>query len=385
MIVSNIHVTKTRDARREAWAALSRFLNVNYTQRRLIINHLLGNENFRNANKQADQIRYCVIQAREYFEASEKTGLATRPLLQYYGVMSLALAQILYCSDGSASLDAARAKHAHHGLRLKQSENPAKLQNLSDSASALWAVLNAGPAGEPSGTFALWHRISREMPLSGKYSRRSANGTGTEQFVVMAAGRDEPMPSLPTSGISLLNCIRSLPWLISPSQMLGVSPSLVRGTMEAVDDERTNESISSMILHPANSVDLNEFYEKCMFEPRFLHQIDTLGIEVSGLIIHDKRMLGGDPCNVTYPNAFQISPNEMFFCIGDQSLNEFGLMYVALFILGNYARYFPDQWMKDIEGSSPLAQIAETIMEFTNVRGPLLTASVLSQMYILID
>lgn len=43
-----------------------------------------------NVLKQATKIRYCLLQAKEYRDAAEGASLATKPLLLYYSVMSLA-------------------------------------------------------------------------------------------------------------------------------------------------------------------------------------------------------------------------------------------------------------------------------------------------------
>ena len=66
---------------------------------------------------------------------------------------------------------------------------------------------------------------------------------------------------------------------------------------------------------------------------------------------------------------------EMRFWASPQPVNEFGYLYVALYILGNYARYFPDLWMRDVEQSSPLALAVEKLLEVAAVRMPLAALS----------
>jgi YaaC-like protein len=57
-----------------------------------------------NLKKQGKQIGYCLRQGEEYFQASEGVDLATRPLLLYYGCVSLSQVK----KDGTFSLDANR-------------------------------------------------------------------------------------------------------------------------------------------------------------------------------------------------------------------------------------------------------------------------------------
>ena len=62
----------------------------------------------------------------------------------------------------------------------------------------------------------------------------------------------------------------------------------------------------------------------------------------------------------------------------NQPLNEFGFIYVALYIVGNYARYYPDLWMRDVERSSPLSLVIEELLAMAAQRMPLLTLSELA-------
>ena len=81
------------------------------------------------------------------------------------------------------------------------------------------------------------------------------------------------------------------------------------------------------------------------------------------------------------PHATTWSTKEIQFWPSEQPLNEFGFIYVALYILGNYARYFPDQWMRDVEQSSPLALAVEELLAMVAVRMPLLTLSEMERTY----
>ena len=75
------------------------------------------------------------------------------------------------------------------------------------------------------------------------------------------------------------------------------------------------------------------------------------------------------------------STEEIRFLPSKTPLNEFGYLYVGLYILGNYARYFPDRWMTDVEAGSPLALAAEEFIAMAEWRMALLTLSELSETY----
>jgi hypothetical protein len=69
------------------------------------------------------------------------------------------------------------------------------------------------------------------------------------------------------------------------------------------------------------------------------------------------------------------------FCDNLAPLNAFGMYYVALFIIGNYARYYPDLWMKDMQQSSPLSLIVEELLRDASIYLLLLSLSELSRIY----
>ena len=118
MIFNNALVVPRSEVARHAWAGLARFQNANFVEEKISQLHSLPRSQRQNAKKQANQIRYTLIQAKEYFDASSIVTLATKPNLMYYSIMSLALAEILFKQSGESSLDAARAQHRHHGLTL---------------------------------------------------------------------------------------------------------------------------------------------------------------------------------------------------------------------------------------------------------------------------
>jgi hypothetical protein len=162
MIVQTARKVRTSDPSAFAWAGLRRFQNVDLVANRLAELHGVPPTWRDHVRKQAQQLRYCLIQAREYFSAARSVSIATKPNLLYYGTMSLALAEILFKQSGDSSLDKARSEHRHHGLSMTAGGVP-RGANLELSASHIRAVpLNVD--GRRKGTFELWHQSSREHP-----------------------------------------------------------------------------------------------------------------------------------------------------------------------------------------------------------------------------
>jgi len=80
------------------------------------------------------------------------------------------------------------------------------------------------------------------------------------------------------------------------------------------------------------------------------------------------------------PSAVWTNKEIHFLPVGTQ-LNEFGYLYIGLYILGNFARYHPDRWMVDVEAGSLLSLTAEEFLSIAEWRMALLTLSELSETY----
>jgi hypothetical protein len=81
MIIPHTRVVRTANPSAFAWSALRRFQNVDLIADELIAIHKVDPIWRENVKKQAQQLRYCIIQAREYFTAAETVSLATKPNL----------------------------------------------------------------------------------------------------------------------------------------------------------------------------------------------------------------------------------------------------------------------------------------------------------------
>lgn len=380
MILTTSAVVQFND-RRAIWNSLRRFQNVAFVARQIMQLQSVPPDQKSNVRKQAEQIRYCLFQAAEYFVAAQSVSLATKPLLLYYGIMSLALAEILFKQDGGSSLDKARGQNAHHGLTLRVDGKPSKLQELSDSANALRAEPLIREDGARFGTFELWHQSSRETPVSGKFERFFANGTKNEGVAVIAAGADARLPELPNAGVSLLDCFKSLPALVSALVEHDVQTELVRARIKrhmAVD----NNSTDTLIIQPTPAPLLQDLLPLLRFRSFAMEQLEIVEM-VGGYGVSWKHGPGNPGPDFNFPNSMQAESEFVYFCTRNSSLNEFGLLYSGMYILGNYARYFPEQWMADVESASELATASEAFIACAESRAPVLVLSELSRRFYL--
>jgi hypothetical protein len=84
------------------------------------------------------------------------------------------------------------------------------------------------------------------------------------------------------------------------------------------------------------------------------------------------------------PPAATLNTEEWRIWVGSPPLNEFGYLYVSLYLAGNYARYFPDKWLVDVETSTALALAIEELCAISEWRVPWLALCELDQtMYVI--
>jgi hypothetical protein len=378
MVLTKARIIRDSDVARFAWAGLGEFRHVPSLAETLTRIHSVPSKHHSNVKKQARQIRQCLMQAREYKDAAAVTTLATRPVLLYYSLMSLSLAQILFKGSGANSLDAARGQHAHHGLDFKLHQLPKDAHEITTAAAALIAEPMMWN-GERRGTFELWHRTAREDPITGKVIRR----TGVDQTIttgaLLFAGSHKRIGELPIKGITLLDCFTGAPGMLDWVGARGVRSGSIRAHMESkVFPNGSSET--ELIVYSRVPESTQQLQEAIKVRPSDIGRV-TVREFSSGfaLTLHGE---ANNPVRISFPPSAMWTADEIRFLPPDTCLNEFGFLYVGLFILSNYARYWPDKWIVDVENATPLAQTTEEFLAMAEWRMALLTLSELSETYL---
>lgn len=381
MIITSTTLIPSSNLAKNCWSKIKRFHDVGFVTDRICQVHSVPTKHRHNAEKQAIQIRQCLVQAKEYFDASQAVSLATKPVLLYYSVMSLALAEILFKQDGGSSLDKARGKNAHHGLVFKfsQATDGGSGNTLAYQASQLRATPMSVKTVR-QGTFELWHRTSREPPICGELTYSSLNlGSSSSPCAPLLFGVDTPFPSLPDAGMTLLDCFLEMPTMHGYMRANALMPFITRGTVSGTKSRDSYQQATRIIIHPDNPEILNNLYRQIFAKPSDIEHLNVLELQ-SGLILTMDATVDGAPC-VLFPHGVNVSKNQVLFSCKETTLNEFGLFYVSLYIAGNYARYYPDKWLPDIDAASPIALAIEELIACAEERIPLLVLSELSQIY----
>jgi hypothetical protein len=280
-----------------------------------------------------------------------------------------ALAELLMKQSGDSSLDKAREQHRHHGLTANIQIPRGGVTSLDVVASSM-SALPVLRDGDGIGTFELWHRTARRHPLAGIMHKPPITS-----FSVFYVADDKRLPRIDANGVTLLECFKSMPGLTGTLGMYRIMSDIVRAKLAT--HYRGNENEVRIDFHPGPV----EVWQACMehISIRAIHheRVHNDIQESFGTIImrHDP----SHPVEAQLPEGIMLGPEDVRFWSRELGLNEFGLIYVALFILVNYARYYPDKWIKDVERATPIAHVAEQTLELAAERAPLLTLSELSR------
>lgn len=376
MVITGSTIISRNDTARISWGGLKQFHHIPTVFSKLVELHQVPNKHHPNVKKQATQIRYCLQQAREYRDAASVTSLATKPLLLYYSIMSLALAEMLFKSDGSKSLDAARGEHAHHGLTLNVAQNSPELE-LSTAASSLIAKPMVS-SGKRRGTFELWHQVARESPVIGVQREHFASNNIVSTQLLLGS-EDKRMGSINPDGISLLDCFTGSPGMFGHFVGSKLSSRALRGRFARQINKGANSIEDELIIHPGNVDVVSAIAKEIAFEPRSFENLAF--VESPNSILLRATYEYDNQIMYRLPKIASWTKDEMFFLRPDIPLNEFGYLYIGLYILGNYARYFPDKWMQDVEGGSPLSIATEEFVDIAESRMALLILGELTSKY----
>ncbi len=379
MIISSARQLDANDIADFAWSRLGKYQNIESTANLISSLHRLDSKHATHARAQAEQIRYCLAQAKEYWTAANAVSLVTRPVLLYYCTMSLALAEILLKQTGESRLAKLREQHNCHGLQLTVHSAPKPDDAFRTIASVLVAKPQLGSLSSPRGTFEIWRRSAREHPICGLVTTTFPD-RGTETgFEVILWPFDTPTPDLPLSGISLHSCVTHLPYMGDVLGHVGARLEMVRATVAKSRFTATGTPTLSITIQPAPSDLIDQFGTLVKAEAAVVNYVDirefTSGYSVNYPL--DPNL----PRFHSYPEAIMLNTEDTYFSCSDHKLGEFGYIYAALHICGNFARYYPDLWVKHVERSSALSIVVDELCTNAFKRLPLLSLSEFTRAY----
>lgn len=328
--------------------------------------------------KQARQVGYCIRQAEEYFHASSQVGLPTRPLLLYYGAVSLSQALVLLRQDGTHSLDARRKKqkHNHHGLALvrgllERARPDAGAENYLRSIQCKCHI----EKGIPWGQFALFYQslvpcafgIETEIHDQGKSTFLRSNA-------IQVCADLLPLDTIISKRLNALDLVKSLPDMRFILQQLGIQPDLCRGNVKGKTirhykkDEQGNEQVSKQGdtwdffidgVTAEQKTHLLTFYEDC--NPNIKLHAD-FGSNIHLRLV--KEIAPSEEVAEAYwPDIVDDINGRKFYILRPEAyIPEPAAHFVLLYCLGMLTRYYPDIWMRAIDENVQIAELTDSLL-----------------------
>jgi hypothetical protein len=398
-MITGVRDIVSHDPSREVWKYLRLFSSIDGTVEKLRrIHRVPEGQHEANLKKQARQIGYCIRQAEEYFQASERVELATRPLLLYYGCVSLSQALVLIKKDGTFSLDASRraGKHNHHGLDLEKglAEAAAKARTLEDFFSAIQCTCHTNTRGELAGHFPVVYGclepsafiVHAELHDSGRVSY-------VERDFPCNCADLQPLEKVATQRFSCWNLLKSLPDLYNSLVEAGVRPTVAPGGVtrrvmsyyasvppNAVNDSTPGPSAANRPLD--KTVDSHHFLINRLLEAektsvlalcernpqiRVLDQFPTN----LHLVLEVETKAGAEATVGYYPDVVEDLHGQKYFILHpDSYLPESASMLVVTYCLGMLSRYFPDVWMTVTDSRVEIAEVTNTLLSVVQRKFP---------------
>lgn len=273
--------------------------------------------------------------------------------------MSFALCEILFKSDGGSRLQKLREKNAHHGLDFSV--------KLPRAFRGQVGVDDLSVAPLQRGTFAVWHKVSRQSEIFCDHTEITGSSQTTGLQQVTATGSFGPLPQR----LSLREVAEICPATFNESVDLGLKSRLARATLESKHNNNDRTATFSLIVHPTPADVLNKISEKVTFSAQCVD------------LVVPREYPHGIGFKITYPDAadyvgiklpfgLSISKGSVFFSADDFELNEFGIYYLAAYIGGMFARYYPEYWTRALDSGSQTFQVIDSIMSAALARAPLL-------------
>jgi hypothetical protein len=213
--------------------------------------------------------------------------------------------------------------------------------------------------------------------LAGDTTSYIETGGSNIGFRTIFKAIDARYPPVPDTGLSLADCLSSIPLMFEHLDGTTLSSTLVRGrcisTIWPGPEWRAQHQV---VFHPSPLY--AQLLDSLRVDP---NAIDRIEIHEAGLaatvLLHTDWVNGG--IYLPFPPAATVNTAEWRMWTNSPPLTEYGYLYVAVYLAGNYARYFPDKWLVDVEASTLLSLAIEELCALCEWRVPWLALCELDQ------
>lgn len=371
----------------EVWKQLRYLHDIEGVTSRIIETQEVKKKYKKDVMKQATQISHCIQQAEEYFLSSQQVSLATRPLLLYYGAVSLSQALILYKKNGEFSIDVRRdkEKHNHHGLEFKKKfkSSNLKYRNIED----FFKILDCNVFIEknkkiPWGHFPLLYDTVTIDSINIKNTIRfEENFLELTSSYLLNYPDSLSMEKLSSMNINAFDLICNIPDLFNDLSQFNIDNNLYPGNIRKITTNHTLMRTNGVFL-PRDITEeflfliynLNE--EK---KSKFVSHFETNNEEIKFSKTADNAITGhfqfkhkeNEIKTYFLPDIVDSINGDHYFLVTSKNyINELSSMHILLFIFGMLSRYFPDIWMEVINRNILISEITNSLLNIISRKYP---------------
>jgi hypothetical protein len=376
----------------EIWKHLRLLTDISTVSEIIVSEHFQGmcdevEKNRKNISKQAEQVSFCIRQAEEYFDSSNVVGLATKPLLLYYGATSLATALSLIRKGGEQSLDVRRKtpNANHHGLEIFG--DVASLSRRGVAPTEFFKGVGCKVYVRDNvavGAFPLYYDSLETDVVSIPATTTFTDAPFSRSGVITLPCADKtPLSEISKRSISLLDAMAGLPDLVDDLERLSL-PTMLR---------RCKYTLATR--HPMNLETIKEsdevvqethdlfVYGMSTDDEAFL-QTHYAGIKNSQHLSFEKVESGtlrgmmsrtvtksGILNGIYFPDVVDASSAALYLILKPKEyIPELAAMLMVLYILGMLCRYYPDIWIKMIDRSAIFSETINSVLRTVRRRFP---------------
>jgi hypothetical protein len=338
--------------------------------------------------KQAKQVAYSILQAEEYFTASRAVGIATKPLLLYYGAVSLSRALVLIELDGTYSYDALRdaQRHQHHGLDLGRSifGNPTVVKDVEGFLEAVSCSLHRNADGDPWGHFAVFYRALDPTV----FQFRKEIYVDSDETVNLWSLRPKvgvtklDMSLLSGQRFTLLELMKTLPDLYAFLRTYDFVLDLARGSARLLEErmhtDRDGGDNAISMYKWTWDFSINDMLPETKEALLALYQERNPDIQVISeyggnvrLQLQVERAGDETPSLCYLPDIVQdIGARHFYILKPDSYLLEPASHLAILYCFGMLCRYHPDIWIAAVHQNVRLAELIGTVLDIIDRKFP---------------
>lgn len=385
-MIYTVRKIKTFNPVSQNWKYLRGFLDESTTVKQIKhIQNITDDKLDKNIRKQAKQISYCIKQAEEYFQAASNISSATKPLLLYYGSVSLSQALVLLTNDGTYSFDYLREKSTekHHGLELKNFKLPKNIENKGINELLSLISCNIYTRSKtPIGFFKNFYKslVPTSISIPHKTTHHGKNMHQAHSGAQPCADV-QPIDEIKDTTFNCYNLSSCLSDCYTTLKELGERPKICRGSIKTdnaiyykkINGKEEPDKLIETFTAIIDDINQNEKEKLLSFlNSKKCPLKETTSLSNSMILKHVVQTKNGEDRKPFYHPDMVDDLNGDIYYIIDPTLyiHESASLFIILYCLGMLSRYYPDIWMKMINENVIFYEFIDSLMQIAEKKFP---------------